>query len=169
LREALNRLGQEGALISTPRIGYSVRPLMLEEFEQVYDLRPLLDPEALRLAGLPPPDRLARLRVLQHRLENARNAAEAIEVDDDWHFTLIEACPNKVLLEMIVQLARRTRRYEIALMRERRNVLKAGLGHRAIMAAIKRGDLSGACNALKRNLEAGKAPIAAWLRERVPA
>ena len=46
LREALNRLAQEGTLINRPRIGYTVRPLTLEEFEQVYDVRPLLDPEA---------------------------------------------------------------------------------------------------------------------------
>src|SRR5579862_2230589 len=52
LREALGRLAAEGALTSPPAIGYSVRPLDVAEFEQLYDIRPLLDPEALRLAGL---------------------------------------------------------------------------------------------------------------------
>src|SRR5262249_40350900 len=46
LREALNRLSSEGALTSAPRIGYFVRPLTLEEFQQIYAIRPLLDPEA---------------------------------------------------------------------------------------------------------------------------
>src|SRR5256885_11811966 len=55
LREALARLNQEGALRHVPRIGYFVRPLTLEEFEQIYPIRQLLDPEALRLAGLPSP------------------------------------------------------------------------------------------------------------------
>ena len=53
LREALARLAQEGALRSVARIGYFVRPLTVEEFDQLYDIRPILDPEALRLAGLP--------------------------------------------------------------------------------------------------------------------
>ena len=166
LREALNRLSQEGALISTPRIGYAVRPLTLEEFDQIYDIRPLLDPEALRLAGLPSPKRLERLRALNHRIERASDPDEVMALDDEWHFELVDDCPNKVLLEIIGQIIRRTRRYEIALMRDRRNVLNAGLDHRAIMAALKRRDLRGACAALEKNLKAGKAPIAAWLRER---
>src|SRR5688572_10990022 len=53
LREALTRLAQEGALTSLPRIGWFVRPLTVEELEQIYPIRALLDPEALRLAGLP--------------------------------------------------------------------------------------------------------------------
>mgnify|MGYP000868776508 CR=1 FL=1 len=50
LREALSGLVAEGALIARPRLGYFVRPLTLEEFEQIYDIRPLLDPEA-QVAG----------------------------------------------------------------------------------------------------------------------
>src|SRR5436309_2715334 len=61
LREALARLTQEGALRQVPRIGYFVRALTLEEFEQIYAIRPLLDPEALRLAGLPSSGRMERL------------------------------------------------------------------------------------------------------------
>src|SRR6201991_1664331 len=62
LREALARLAQEGALRSVARIGYFVRPLTVEEFEQLYDIRPILDPEALRLAGLPSRERMQRLQ-----------------------------------------------------------------------------------------------------------
>lgn len=166
LREALARLAQEGALISTPRIGYSIRPLTLEEFEQLYDIRPLLDPEALRLAGLPPPERMERLRALNQRIEHARSADAAIALDDEWHLALIADCPNKILIELIEQFIRRTRRYEIALMRARKNVLNAGFDHRAVMAALKRRDLQGACEALRKNLQTGKAPITAWLKER---
>jgi DNA-binding GntR family transcriptional regulator len=71
-----------------------------------------------------------------------------------------------VLIELIEQNIRRTRRYEIALMREHRNVLRASMDHRAVMAALERRDLPRACAALKRNLQTGKAPIAAWLKDR---
>jgi DNA-binding GntR family transcriptional regulator len=43
-----------------PRQGFYVCALTLEELEQIYPIRALLDPEALRLSGLPPPDRLQR-------------------------------------------------------------------------------------------------------------
>src|SRR5215207_8203723 len=139
LREALARLAHEGALRGVPRIGYFVRPLTLEEFEQIYPIRPLLDPEALRLAGLPSPARLERLREINRAIEDARDADAIIALDDEWHLELVAGCPNQVLVDLIKQFIQRTRRYEIALMRERRNVAVATSTHDAIMAALEAG------------------------------
>lgn len=166
LREALARLVQEGALTARPRIGYSVRPLTVEEFEQIYDIRPMLDPEALRLAGLPSPALLEELRAINREIETTRDADAVIALDDAWHLKLIGACPNKVLIELIEQIIRRTRRYEVALMRARRSVLNATFDHNRITAALKRRDLPGACEALRKNLQTGREPILAWLNER---
>ena len=166
LREALSGLEREGALTNVPRIGWFVRPLTLDEFRQIYPIRPVLDPEALRLAGLPSPARIAELRALNARMRRARGADAVIALDDDWHRLLIADCPNRVLLGLIDQFITRTRRYEIALMREGRNVAVATDTHEKIMAALAAGDLAGGCAALRANLEAGFAPIAAWLAER---
>jgi DNA-binding GntR family transcriptional regulator len=169
LREALARLEQEGALASRPRIGWFVRPLTLDEFRQIYPIRSLLDPEALRLGGLPSPERLERLRLLNDRIGRARGADRIIDLDDQWHRLLIAGCPNRVLLDLIDQFILRTRRYEVALMRERRNVAVATADHDRIMDALAAGDLAGGCDALRRNLETGFAPIAAWLEEKEEA
>jgi DNA-binding GntR family transcriptional regulator len=169
LREALARLAQEGALRHVARIGYFVRPLTLEEFEQIYAIRPLLDPEALRLAGLPSPDRQERLRDINDRIRRERDADRIIDLDDEWHLELIANCPNKVLIDLIRQFIQRTRRYEIALMREHRNVLVAAANHDDILAALGRGDLEAAAAALRTNLQTGRAPIVAWLIAREAA
>ena len=166
LREALIRLASEGALSSTPNLGYSVRPLALEEFEQLYDIRPLLDPEALRLAGLPSPSRLAGLRDLNRELAEAQAGEDAIRVDDAWHLELIAGCPNSVLLELIETMILRTRRYELALMRETAEVARALDDHEQVHRALAEGDLDAACAALKHNLQSGRAPIVAWLTAR---
>ena len=79
---------------------------------------------------------------------------------------LIADCPNKVLLALIDQFIHRTRRYEIALMREGRNVAVATNNHQEVMHALADGDLAGGCAALRNNLQTGFAPIAAWLAER---
>ena len=168
LREALALLAHEGALRGVPRIGYFVRPLSLEEFEQIYDIRPLLDPEALRLAGLPPRDRLEMLGELNERIAKAHGADTIIALDDEWHLELIADCPNKVLVDLIKQFIQRTHRYEIALMREQKNVRMATSNHREIMAALRRRDLKAACAALRTNLQTGRAPIVAWLQARQP-
>jgi DNA-binding GntR family transcriptional regulator len=169
LREALSRLAAEGALTSTPSIGYAVRPLTLEEFEHLYDIRPLLDPEALRLAGLPSPERLAGLEALNRRFAAETDAEAVISLDDDWHLELIAACPNRVLLELIGGIMLRTRRYELAYFREQPNRERAIADHEAILAALRSGDLARACAALQQNMRSGRAPLIAWLTAREQA
>jgi DNA-binding GntR family transcriptional regulator len=166
LREALGRLAAEGALTNVPRFGYFVRALTLEEFEQIYDIRPLLDPEALRLAGVPARKRMERLEKLNRRLAAARSPETAIALDDAWHQELLADCPNLVLVELIENIIRRTRRYELALMRETSNVLRATEDHSRILAALRAGNLDGACTALRHNMQSGRAPIVSWLRAR---
>jgi DNA-binding GntR family transcriptional regulator len=165
LREGLRLLAAEGALDHEPRIGYFVRALTLTEFVQIYDMRPLLDPEALRIAGIPGKATIAKLEKLNARLAKARGA-NAVDLDDQWHLDLLAHCPNRVLVETIMSFARRTRRYEIALMRERRNVMQSTEDHSRVLASLKAGDLDGACAALKQNMKSGKAPIIDWLRQR---
>lgn len=166
LREALARLAAEGALDSTPRLGYFVRPLTLDEFEQIYDIRPILDPEALRLAGVPVSARIDRLEKLNRKLAVARDAETAIALDDEWHRDLVGDCPNKVLLDLIDNIILRTRRYETALMRETKNVIRATEDHVQILSALRRGDLATACQALKQNMQSGREPIIEWLKRR---
>lgn len=166
LREALGRLAREGTLTNVPRIGWFVKPLSVEEFDQLYAMRPLLDPEALRLAGLPPSERIERLERLNAQLGAAKDADEIIALDDEFHLLLIEDCPNKVLLEMICDIVRRTRRYEVALMRDPANVAVATQNHRDIVAALRRRNLDQAVRELKHNLCTGYQPIRAWLERR---
>lgn len=165
LREALNRLVAEGALIAQPRRGLFVRPLSVEEFDGLYDVRPLLDPEALRLSGVPDAARLEELEQLNAKLTRAKGA-QAIALDDRWHLLLVAACPNRALIELIELMMARTRRYELALMRETKSVKDATDAHAAILKALRKRDLEGACMALKRNLQTGKAPVLAWLKAR---
>jgi DNA-binding GntR family transcriptional regulator len=166
LREALSRLAQEGALRSSPRIGYFVRPLTLEEFSQIYSIRPILDPEALRLAGIPSRERMGRLKQINDAMETEHDADAVIALDDDFHLELIAGCPNQVLVDLIKQFIQRTRRYEIALMRERKNVSASCANHNSILAALRRRDLDAACAALRKNTQTGYEPIARWLTER---
>jgi DNA-binding GntR family transcriptional regulator len=166
LREALARLAQEGALRSVARIGYFVRPLTVDEFEQLYDIRPILDPEALRLAGLPSRECMEKLQDLNDAIGRARDSDTIINLDDEFHMELIAACPNQVLIELIRQIVQRTRRYEIGLMRESRNVAVATANHKEIMTALRRRDLRAACAALRNNLRTGREPILAWLKAR---
>ena len=165
LREALTALVGEGALTSHPRRGFFVRPLSAEELRHIYPIRALLDPEALRLAGLPTPRQIENLERLNRELEAARDVETRIRLDDTWHLELVAACPNPVLMELIRQFMWRTRRYELAYFRDERNVATASDDHRRILAAAGAGDLPGAIKALRINLTDGLEPILRWLQD----
>ena len=166
LREALARLANEGALTAAPGRGFFVRPLTLVELEQVYAIRPLLDPEALRLAGVPSGQRINRLERLNGSLARARDPYSVIAHDDEWHLELLAGCPNRVLIELIENFMLRTRRYELALMRETKNLAVATDDHARILSALRQDDLKAACAALKHNLESGLKPIVDWIKAR---
>jgi DNA-binding GntR family transcriptional regulator len=166
LREGLGQLVAEGVVRSEPRRGFFVAPLTIGEFEQLYDIRPLLDPEALRLAGVPSSASLDRLDKINRRMLAAKTPLAAIDFDDEWHLELLAGCPNRVLVELIQLIIGRTRRYEYALFRETENVWTASNEHELIVAALRRGDLGTACNLLQQNMRSGKAPIIAWLTTR---
>lgn len=166
LREALASLLSEGALLHLPRRGYFVRELTAEEVEEIYPIRAYLDPEALRLAGLPAADRLARLETINADLRKARSARRAIRLDDQWHFTLWGDCPNRVLVSLIEQFMRRTRRYELALMGQRENVARTVESKTRILDHLRQGAMDAACRRLRRSLMDARKPILRWLRER---
>ena len=77
-------------------------------------------------------------------------------------------CPNAVLMGLIEQFIWRTRRYELALMREKRNLKRTVGNHGDILKALKAGNLQAACASLQRNMESGKEPIVAWLKKQRP-
>lgn len=166
LREALARLVAEGALLSVPRSGVFVRPLSAEEVEELYPIRAVLDPEALRMAGLPSRSDIEALRMLNRKIQAASDPAEVVELDDEWHLRLLAGCSNRLLLELINQFIWRTRRYELGLMREQDNVVRAGGDHDRILDALQAGDLAQACAGLKANMQSGKQPILDWLARR---
>jgi DNA-binding GntR family transcriptional regulator len=166
LREAIAQLVREQTLVSIPRIGSFVKPLSIEEFEQLYPIRPLLDCEALRLAGIPPESQLDQLERLNARLADAKDADTIITLDDEWHLLLVTGCENAILIDLIRDFIRRTRRYELALMREQQNLAAATDEHQAIIAALRRSELDAAIGALRHNLTSGFEPIRDWLAAR---
>jgi DNA-binding GntR family transcriptional regulator len=166
LREALGRLVAETALVVLPRRGFFVHELTVEEFGQVYGMRAILDPTALEMTGVASRPRLERLKTLNRRLLASRDPEQAIRKDDAWHLELLADCPNRILIETIEQFMLRTRRYELAYMRQRKNIRVATDEHEEILSALREGNLRHACEALRRNMQSGKQPILDWLTTR---
>ncbi len=167
LREALIRLGGMGFVVSLPRRGFFVRGLDRSEFEQLYSMRAILDPAALKLAGVPDANQLDRLVDINARLASIDgDPFRAIDVDDEWHRTLLAHCPNDILLEEIERFMQRTRRYEFAYLKESRNLSVAIDEHVRIIDALRANDLTAACAGLLQNMTSARQPLLDWLSGR---
>lgn len=167
LREALSQLTAEGLLECKPRRGFFTKKLSVDEVSQLYPLRAYLDPQALRMAGLPDPGRIAELRRINSQIANAQGRpSRAIDLDDKWHRLLLADCPNEILLGFIDQLIWMSRRYEYAYLMQTDNIEMATNEHEAILDALESGDLAAACKMLKQNMTSAREPLLAWLRSR---
>ena len=121
IREALNRLAQEGIVRASDNKGFRVAPISIQEFQEISRLRSLLECEALSDAMDCGDDAwegnvlaaFHRLSVLEKRLKTG-----PMMLNDDWserhkafHFSLFSACPSSILLEMTNSLFDRAERY----------------------------------------------------------
>lgn len=169
LREALTALVGEDFVQIEPRRGFFITPFDPEEFRNLYAIRAILDPEALRLSGLPSPKQITRLESINRDLARERGSSRRIDLDDAWHLALLGHCPNPILLDLVRQFMRRTRRYEHAFMRDDELTETTVRQHGGVLAAIREGRLDNAIRALRRNLQTGTEPILKRLRRLEPA
>jgi DNA-binding GntR family transcriptional regulator len=169
LREALSQLCGEGFVHQIPRRGFFVAELSAAEVRELYPIRQLLDPEALRLSGLPARDELERLTELNRRIANEDDPRAVIELDDQFHLALVSRCGNRLLLDLIEQHMARTRRYEYAYFSSGHHVTVATSEHEEILTALAEGNLDRACQALKQNMTSATTPLIEWLENREPA
>ncbi|ADD29391.1 GntR family transcriptional regulator [Meiothermus ruber] len=139
VREALQRLAQEGLVELLPGKGARVRVLSAEEVREVYDVRALLEGEAAALAAQNATeaelDRLERLlQVLEALPKEAY--AQQMQVDFDFHTALVEAAHNKTLARIYADL-----RSSLTLVRSFQQTQsqhpKTRQQHQAILAALK--------------------------------
>lgn len=164
LREALFGLVNEGFVTEVPRRGFFVAGLRVEEIRELYRIRQILDPAALKMAGLPDAATLKRLRELNVRIGKAKSPRRIIELDDEWHLLLVSGCGNGILLDLIRQHMARTLRYELAYMSVAENVGVATDEHELIITALEERRLAAACRRLEQNMSSAEGPLIDWVR-----
>lgn len=107
VRDAVRRLISEGALIARPNRSPVVRRLSREQFEEVRDVRMLVEGGATAYACAALSDAgLRNLRDLQQQLHRAAEADLALHLNLNrrFHFAIYEACAMPLLVSMIEML-----------------------------------------------------------------
>lgn len=167
LREALSRLASEGFVSVRPRRGFYVQSLDPEEVRDLYQVRAILDPAALEMAGLVDPGRLQRLRDINEGIRRAAGDPDAlVERDDEWHLALLARCPNGIVLGLIRQFMLRTRPLEREYLSEHANVETMVREHEEIVMSLAEGDLPAAVAGLRANMTSAIPVLMEWVRGR---
>jgi DNA-binding GntR family transcriptional regulator len=144
VREALRILEQEGQLVYRPRRGYFVTELRIEDLEEIYELRRVLEERAARRA-LPELDdeTLARVRAAADECEAAGESgdvARELAANRRFHFALLESPDQPHTLRMIRLLWDSTEAYRAIYYNSPAERRRAAKAHRRILAAVAARD-----------------------------
>lgn len=122
---------------------------------ELLDFRKMLEPPlAARAATHASPEEIAEMEEILQRQEEKQSQGEfAIAEDTEFHYSIALASGNSVVLKVIdtlMDLLRDTREYSLQV---EGRPLKSLMGHRRILAAIKRHDAEAAKAAMRRHIE----------------
>ena len=164
VREALLRLAREGVLAADMGRGFRVQPLDRVEMEETGAILAALEGLALTLSGDISMEQLAQLSELDRELSALRgDPNRCIDLDQQWHRTLIEGCPNARLLSMITSLWQVPRRYMRAFLRDAGRVSLSTQHHSRIIEALRRNDRETALRRFSHHWQRGIEELSAWI------
>jgi len=164
VREALLRLSREGVLEADMGRGFSVRRLDPSEMSETGAILAALECLALETGPEIPPERLARLGEIDRELAQTRsNPDRCIALDEEWHRTLLDGCPNRRLLAIIATLWQVPRRYMRAYLKDAGRVTLSTQHHARIIEALRRNDRVTAAQRFRHHWERGIEELRTWM------
>jgi DNA-binding GntR family transcriptional regulator len=103
VREACNRLAQDGWITRIRQKGYMVTPVTVRDLLQLYEYRKLLEcfaaEKAAQVAGPDQLDRLARVTEVEQRSEVDIN--EIVAMNEEFHLGIAEAAGNQRVYDQL--------------------------------------------------------------------
>lgn len=163
LREALRLLQDRGLIEVVPHRGAIVSSLNAKKAQEIYTLRMLLEPYAVRLSmeqGAYTPmalDELQRALRRMYDLADRNNPSDVIEADMEFHRLLCCHCDHEMLLTMLEGLHLQTRRFILFTKLYQSDLKTEAETHLPIWEALQSGDVSLTETALRSHIrEAGE-------------
>jgi DNA-binding GntR family transcriptional regulator len=153
VRSALMQLESEGLITLNPYRGAAVNRLTVDEMREIYEIRSLLEAQALRKAvNAMTPKRLARLEELGRQLNEIKDGEEFLRQRNEFYRELYDEAEQPRIVGLIERLRAETGRYW--LQRSVDYVSRPGQrDHLDLLEFIKRGDTDGAVKRLQEHLQ----------------
>jgi DNA-binding GntR family transcriptional regulator len=145
IREALRVLEGEGQVIHYPNRGYFVADLSVEDLEEVYRIRAILEEEALRLAiPLLTDSDIEYIESIQIELEKAvasKKISGITETNRRFHFAMFEASNMPRLVRIIRTLWDATDAYRGVYFAAPANLQHMNTEHRQMLESLRKRDV----------------------------
>lgn len=159
IREALGRLEGEGLVVKQHLVGYRAAPqITRERFDQLYELRLLLEPHAAaKAAAAMDADKLAILRAAAGVMSRGDDADERLRYsnfarqDGVFHDSIMKFAGNELIQETLA--FQHTHFHIFRLMFHRRVTEEALDEHQALLDAFAAGDAKAAAAAMRVHIE----------------
>lgn len=137
VREALRALEYEGLVSSEPHRGFTVTSLDADDIEEVYELRILLEGQAVRIAlPLMTDDDQRDLEELFNRMQAAVTPDEQVDARERFYTRLYSITGRPRLVGLIARL-----RQEVARALRWATIQHSGAIHESFYEAVKTGDV----------------------------
>ncbi len=157
IREVLQRLANDGLVISLRRRGWQVHEHTAGEIREIFESRAALESYAARLAAARvTPEQLEVIqRTLGERgsgmMGNARH--DLVELNDRFHDSVTDAGGNTLLAELV----RRSRlyhfNYQLAALYSKKALAQSHTEHQQLVRALRDHDPDAAADAVRRHVE----------------
>ncbi len=169
VREALFQLEAEGLVEIVPHKGAIVTGLSMDEIDDVFDLRVVLEGRLLA-------DAVPRMAAADfERADTTRIAFDAAiesgeiarlgKLNADFHMALYAASRLPKTMSIVAGLLQTSERYTRLQLSSTRALAKAGREHRELLALCRKGDARSAGEKLAKHIDGVRADLAAVLRK----
>lgn len=152
VREALKTLAGAGLVTMSPYRGAAVRVIDGEQAYSIYDLRLLLEPEAVRRAVSHGGSGLDAAREALDRADASSGEAERSLANREFHRALYAGCGNPLLVGVLDDLRDQTALISAAAWQQEPSWGQEAGEHRAILAAAAAGDATRASTLLAAHI-----------------
>jgi DNA-binding GntR family transcriptional regulator len=160
VRQALERLVQDGLVRSDPRRGFWVRTFTVHDIQEIYDVRGALEVLALRLAAphLDPADLKAQLELIQQIREQMDQNPISLFLQCDFrlHALLVHASGNSRLIHYLSTLRGQFSIFQIKCTRNPQRMTSALDDHEQILIALLENDVEKAATLLASHIAYSK-------------
>ena len=169
VREALGMLVENGLIDKKARSGYSVRRLDLQEIDELYDARLVLELAVIQRVcekGMET-DELARLESdWRGRYDHLPRMGERLaDTDEQFHEILARCAGNRVLQQMLDFVDKRIHFVRLADITNPDRLKTTCLDHLAILRAVRERNPALGAEAVRRNIEWGRTNVEAALKD----